>query len=80
MLVSIHLTMCGRCCHSRDMSTETRKSLEDVIAELHREAATALAMVDWTQREKPWRRHDVRIYRERAETALQAVKHLEEAL
>ena len=64
----------------RDMSTQTRKSLEEVIDELHREAATALAMAAYVKREKPWLRHDERTYTERAEAALQAVKHLEKEL
>ena len=62
------------------MSEETIKSLEEIIHELHNEAATALAMVEYVKTEKPWLRHDERIYRERAETALTAVQHLLEEM
>jgi hypothetical protein len=59
------------------MSTEVAKTIEEMIDELHREAATAIAQAADSQARFPHRRHDVRIYRERAEAALQAVKHLE---
>lgn len=58
------------------MSTEVAQTIESIIDELHREAATALAMAKYIHHEKCWRVHDERIYTERAEAALQAVAHL----
>lgn len=55
------------------MSTETRRNVEAVIDELHRDAARNIALAE---RSPKHRRHDARIYRERAEAALQAVAHL----
>jgi hypothetical protein len=62
------------------MSTETRKSVEELIAELHYSAARNIALAEQSRIETPWRRHDVRIYRERAEADLLAVQHLEKEL
>ena len=59
------------------MSTETRQSVEEIIAELLRDAAMNLALKADSEARYPWRRHDARIYAERAEAALRAVKHLE---
>ena len=59
------------------MTQRTRTELESLIDELHREAATALAMAKYIRHEKCWRVHDEHIYNERAEECLQAVKHLE---
>lgn len=60
------------------MSTETKRSLEDIIDELHREAATALAELAYQKEQFPWRK-DVQpggVYEKRAEAALAAVAHL----
>lgn len=64
----------------RGMSTETRKSLDEVIDELHRSAARNIAMAEWVKAEKPWLRHDERIYKERAQMDLLAAQHLLEEL
>lgn len=62
------------------MTQRTRTELESMIDELHREAARELALAADSEARFPWRRHDARIYRERAEVALQSVKHLEQEL
>jgi hypothetical protein len=62
------------------MSTETRKSLDEVIDELHRSAARNIALANDSEARYPWRRHDVRIYRERAQMDLLAAAHLMEEL
>ena len=63
----------------RDMSTRTRENLEEVIiAGLLEEAAVAIRRTE--QSDPRRRRHDQRIFKERAEAALQAVAHLEGAL
>lgn len=58
------------------MSQKTRTELEALIDELHREVAMNIALCNDTQHRFPWRRHDARIYRERAEVALQSATHL----
>jgi hypothetical protein len=62
------------------MSSTVRLNIEDVISALLEEAAVALRWAEQCQNSAPWRRHDVRIYREQAAVALQAVSHLEGAL
>jgi hypothetical protein len=62
------------------MSTATRTALEAQIDELHEEAANALAWKAHVEAAYPWRRHDSRIYAERAQVALQAARHLMEEL
>lgn len=59
------------------MTQRTRTELESLIDELHHEASHALVMAAYIRDEYPWRVHDERIYNERAEECLQAVKHLE---
>ncbi|HEX7210260.1 MAG TPA: hypothetical protein VF241_05025 [Propionibacteriaceae bacterium] len=63
------------------MSTEARESVEDIISALLEEAAVAIR---WAQQYEASKRQGLRnsvpIYKARAEVALQAVKHLEEAL
>ena len=62
------------------MTVETRKNIESVIDELHRSAARNIALANWVKAEKPWLRHDARIYMERAQADLLAVQHLMEEL
>ena len=59
------------------MSTAT-EILEQVIDELHMSAARNIALANDSEARFPWRRHDVRIYRERAESDLAAARHLME--
>lgn len=56
------------------MSTAVSAGVEDIIAELQREAATNIALA---LRAPKYRRHDSRIYKERATVALDAAKLLE---
>ena len=53
------------------MSTEARESVEDIISALVEEAEVS---------KRQGLRNSVPIYKARADVALQAVKHLEEAL
>jgi hypothetical protein len=59
------------------VTATTIAGVEALVAELHREAATALAQAVRCPKHL---RHDARIYKERAAVALEAVTYLEEAL
>jgi hypothetical protein len=59
-------------------SNKARENVEEIVSALLNEAATALRWAE--QPEVMRRRHDSRVFRERAATALLAVKHLEEAM
>jgi hypothetical protein len=61
------------------MTTATAQTISEMIDELHRDAARNLALAFDSEARFPWRRHDPRIYRERAQVALQAAAHLMEA-
>jgi len=61
------------------MSTKTEAGIQEIIDELHRSAARNIALAEDSAARYPWRRHDVRIYRERAEDDLAAARHLMEA-
>lgn len=52
----------------------TQAIIEFIIDGLHRDAAMNIALAE---RSPQHRRHDARIYKERAQAALQAVAHLE---
>jgi hypothetical protein len=62
------------------MTTRTRTELEALIDELHRSAARNIALKNDVEARYPWRRHDARIYSERAQADLAAVRHLMEEL
>jgi hypothetical protein len=54
--------------------------MDRIRRELLSEAATCLAWADQTARDYPWRRHDVRIFAERGQTAIAALELIEAAL
>lgn len=62
------------------MSTQTQNGIESIVDELHRSAARNIALKNQSEMDFPWRQHDARIYRERAEADLAAARHLMEVL
>jgi len=59
------------------MSTQTRSNLVALIEELRRSAARNRALALESHLDRPWRRHDVRIYMERELDDLRAIMILE---
>lgn len=62
------------------MSTATSQTVEGLIDELHRSAARNIALKNQSEIDFPWRKHDARIYGERAEADLAAARLLMEVL
>ncbi len=54
------------------MSTKTQTGIQAIIDELHRSAARNIALAVDSEARFPWREHDVRIYKERAQKDIDA--------